>query len=179
MQRKWGFALIGLAWLAIPAAGVQAETVAVAVGAGVVGPRTGQSLGRETWWTGSLRFPLMESFFLQIEGGYWKRPPFEGESGDTFKDWQWGGTFLFSYPAGPALFYTGVGGAWHRLSGTLPGLELSPNVGTQSRLGVHFVGGMELRLQDHVAVFGAARYAVVFNYGLKQWYAYGGVRLVL
>jgi len=179
-------ALAALVTLASGLAAAQDEGAGLGLGAGAVRPDVGsESLRSTAWFTGNLRLKVSRYVAVEPEAGYWKRTETVAGVELSLEDLNFGGSALIIIPADRVEIWGGAGGGGHRLKGTLaPGLGLSASE-SRTKFGWHLLGGIDIKLSDHAAVFGAGRYdrikgdAAQDERDLDLTKLYGGLRLIL
>lgn len=168
--------IVGLLILLFPCTGL-ARDFALGIGGGLSGVTNSEPIDRNSWWTAHIWVPIMENFVLEAGGGRGTNTAANDVERLTFRDVELGGTFMFLYEFSSLRMFIGGGGAWHRLTGSLKPIGIEASQNAVSRFGMQFIGGLEFELTNYLALFGAARYELVFNAELHRWIAYGGLHL--
>ncbi len=178
-----GAALLALA--ALPARSTTADDTSLGLGIGRVKPEVeSSSLGNATWYTGNLRLKVSRYLALEPEVGYWKRTETVLGVESSLEDLNFGGSGLLILPTSRVELWAGAGAGGHRIKGKLAGFGASVSE-TQTKFGWHVLGGIDLKLSDHAAVFGAGRYDKIkgdeskSESDLDETKFYAGLRLVL
>src|SRR5262249_53935489 len=121
---------------------------------------------------------------LEPEVGYWKKTETFLGVESSLEDLSFGGSALIIIPASRIELWGGGGAGGHRIKGKLAGFGTSVSE-SQTKFGWHFLGGIDLKLSDHAAIFGAGRYdrvkgdATAGEPDLDETKFYAGLRLVL
>jgi hypothetical protein len=150
----------------------RAEGVSLGLGAGVV--KIEDVDQSKLWVTGNVRLGLGDRFALEPEVGWY------GEDEEFFGTTisvdviNFGGSALILFPLERVDLFLGGGAGGHmfRLSG---GGEST----SETELGLHALGGLDLPVSDSIKLFGAARYEIIQHEdeNTKQWKFYGGIRI--
>ena len=124
------------------------------LGVGVVKPK---DIDSTVWFTGTLRLPLSANLALEPEIGYWKKTAEEGAAKASLEDLHFGGSALLVFPSERVEIFVGGGAGAHRLKGKLGVFGVGIDR-TETKLGLHILGGIDIRASDSLTVFGAARW---------------------
>jgi outer membrane protein with beta-barrel domain len=158
--------------LAVP--GVRAEEQAsLGFGIGLVRPTDVDS----TYWvTANYRFRVTDRVSVEPEVGFWSKSNDVPGFDVTVEDLSFGANAILEWGgsgSGDLQPWVGAGLGLHRLKGVadVGDVELG---GTQSKLGVHLLGGADYGLSETFDVFAAARYDIVSH--ANQFKLYGGLR---
>jgi hypothetical protein len=144
---------------------------------GVVDP---EEIDTALWITLNLRVPLGEWFFLEPELGYWKKTE-DFPGGETsLQDLDIGANVLVDLgQAGDASFWAGAGLGAHVLKAEVQVGDAEESE-SETELGVHILGGIDLELDSDLAIFLAARYDILTQEGdgnFEQAKVYLGLRV--
>jgi hypothetical protein len=166
--------------LGLVAADARAQSSSLGIGAGVATPKDQDS----TWWvTGNVRLPLGSILALEPEIGYWKRTDTVAGLDVSTEDLQFGGNLLFIIPADRVQLFAGGGAGGHRLKGQI-GIGGARITDSETKFGLHILGGLDIKVSSGVSLFGAARYEWIHlnderTDDLKVTKFYGGFRFGL
>jgi opacity protein-like surface antigen len=122
---------------------------------------------------GIVKFSKMNpTFAIEPEAGWYRES--EDLFGTTIKTdaFNFGGSALLIIPSEKVDLWGGAGLGAHMF-------HVSDGGGSTTKLGFHFLGGVDLKASDSMALFGAARYEIINTDStekLKQWKFYGGLR---
>ncbi len=145
---------------------------ALGVGVGYVKP---EDVDGTFWLVANGRYKFASNLAVEPEIGYWRRS--EGVPGlfeVSLSDFSVGGHVLLLLPAADRLqVFVGGGPGVHFLRGAVGffGLEASE---TETKFGVHLLGGVEADVAESLAVFGAGHFDLVSE--ANQFKVYGGLR---
>jgi hypothetical protein len=155
---------------AVPAASAQEQG---SLSLGLVKP---EDIDSTLWVTANYRFKLGRRVVLEPEAGIWKQT-FEADPlGASLRDLNFGANLLYVSPRRDTQLWGGAGLGAHLIKG-FGGLGSESE--SDTRLGLHLLGGLDHRLADEWDVYGALRYDVVTLEGdqsLHQFKLYAGVR---
>ena len=173
-MRTWKvFCLVGLGLLVAAPAAAQSG-FGFGVGVGVVKP---EDVDSTFYLNAHLRYHLTDALALEPEFGYWtKTQGLEGLIEASVSDTSVGGNLIFVLPSSPLGFFVGAGLGAHILKGELNILGITGS-DSETKLGVHLLGGLEYALSETLGVFTTARYDIVSD--INQFKIYGGVRFYL
>ena len=148
------------------------EQAALSLGAGLVDP---EDVGSSFWITANYRFRIADHLLLEPEVGYWKK----GEDvfgGDvSLEDLQFGLNAIYMLGRGTGIRpWAGAGLGLHLLKGVVGFDDSGDFDDTESKLGIHLLGGADFVMSDAAALYAAARFDIVSD--LNQFKLYGGVR---
>lgn len=144
-----------------------AQAAALGLGAGVVQIEDADS--SQLWVTANVRLPVGENFALEPEVGWYR----ESEDEVTLDVINLGGNALFVYSAAEQVELWAGGGAGAHTYRVSVGDESE----SETRLGIHFLGGVDLKLSDSLKLFGAIRYEIIqADESFHQWKLYAGLR---
>ena len=177
-MRRWFVVLAVL--LVLPIRPARAENGSLGLGVGVVKTEV---VPDSVYLTGNFRLPLVSYLVLEPEVGYWKKDYNVAGLVVSAEDLTYGGNALLVIPVHPISIWGGAGLGAHRFKGSLgvPGLVTVSD--TETKLGVHLLGGLDISLSPKLAVFGAGRYDIVHTDingdNIHETKFYGGLRLSL
>jgi hypothetical protein len=149
------------------------EQASLALGAGLVKPRNVDST---FWVTANYRFRIADRFWLEPEVGYWEKSDDIPGFDVSVEDLNFGvnGILEFGTSGSGALQpWVGAGLGLHRVKGVADVGEAELGE-TQSKLGLHLLGGADFGLTETFDLFAALRYDIVPD--RSQFKAYGGLR---
>lgn len=143
------------------------ESRAFGIGAGIA---TGPDVSpyKPLFVEANLRLKFSPNLAIESEAGWYRQSQF-GENLFTI-----GGSALVLLPAKLVEVWGGAGPAIHAYHISDDGYSASG-----SHLGLHLVGGLDLRASESVWLFGAARYELIFmrsDYTGKRWMLFVGAR---
>lgn len=168
-------ALGGLALMAT--APVQAQDQgSLSLGLGIVKP---EDIDSTLWVTANYRFKLTGNLVLEPEAGIWKKTEGEGDLEISLRDLNVGANLLYVSQMRKTSLWGGAGLGAHILKGTLALGGLGSESESETKLGVHLLGGLDYGLQDSLDLYGAVRYDLVSLEGdsnLNQAKFYAGLR---
>jgi opacity protein-like surface antigen len=153
------------------------------VGAGIVSRVNCDGCKTPLWLTANLRVKLNRNFALEPEAGWYREKEDILGVDITQNAFNFGGSALVLIPSEQVEIFAGGGAGAHmfRLSG-------AGDSTTDTKLGIHFLGGLDLKVSDSMSLFGAIRYEMInvsdetdlgdADDWAKQWKFYGGIRLV-
>ncbi|HEY7510398.1 MAG TPA: outer membrane beta-barrel protein [Vicinamibacteria bacterium] len=161
--------------LAAPLAHAQ-EQASLSLGAGYVAPNDVDST---FWVTANYRFRLGDRLLLEPEVGYWEKGDDVPGVDVSIEDLNFGLNAIL--PLGSARDtglspWVGAGLGLHRLKGVVDLDDDDDDAfdETETKLGIHLLGGFDYGLTDTLALYAAARFDIVSD--LNQFKVYGGVR---
>ena len=152
------------------------DQASLSLGAGYVDPEN--SDGSALWVTANYRFRIANRLLLEPEVGYWEKdgdlPTFDV----SVEDLNFGINALYALADSDAglVPWAGAGVGLHLVKGVADFDEDGDDDagGTDTRFGIHLLGGADFVLTDTFALYAAARYDFVSD--LNQFKVYGGVR---
>src|SRR5215472_13703225 len=155
-MRRWFLVLAVL--LVLPARATLAEGGSLGLGVGV--SKT-EVVPDSLYLTGNFRIPLVSYLVLEPEVGYWKKDYNVAGIDVSAEDLTFGGNMVLVIPVHPISIWGGAGVGAHRLKGSLgvPGLVTISD--TETKVGIHLLGGLDISLSPKLSLFGAGRYDIV------------------
>jgi opacity protein-like surface antigen len=178
-MRRWFLVLAVL--LIVPTRPAQADGGSLGLGVGV--SKT-DPLPDSLFLTGNFRIPLVSYLQLEPEVGYWKKDYTLAGVDLSAEDLSFGGNAILVIPVTRLSIWGGGGVGAHRLKGSLgiPGLLTISD--SETKLGIHLLGGLDISLSPKLSLFGAGRYNIIqTGSGGKdnthETQFYGGLRIGL
>jgi opacity protein-like surface antigen len=170
-----GLALAALVLLA--AAPLQAQDQgSLSLGLGIVKP---EDIDSTLYVTANYRFKLTGSLVLEPEVGIWEKSEGEGDVEISLRDLNFGANLLYVSDMKKTKLWGGAGLGAHLIKGTLGIGGLGSESESDTRLGLHLLGGVDYEMGKTVDLYGAVRYDLVSLEGdanLNQAKLYAGVR---
>ena len=161
--------------LAPPAARAQTS---LGLGLGIVDP---EDVDTTLWTTINLRLPLGRRLFLEPEVGFWKSSEEFGNSEASLQDLNLGGNVILDLGgSGDLSFWLGAGLGAHVLKAEVEIGDTEVESESDTKLGIHLLGGFDYDLDRDLGLFAAARYDIVDTDGednFNQAKVYGGLRV--
>jgi opacity protein-like surface antigen len=163
--------LLAAALLSTPLAHAQ-EQASLGLGVGLVKP---SDVDSTFWVTANYRFRLGDRLWLEPEAGYWKKGDDVPGVDVSIEDLNFGLNAILAMPSGGLEPWIGAGLGLHLVKGVVGvdgvGFDFDE---TETKLGLHLLGGLDFGLTDAFDLFAALRYDIVSD--LNQFKAYGGLR---
>lgn len=158
----------------------RADGASIAGGAGVVST---EGIPATFYITGNLRIPLLPVLVLEPEVGYFKKDYTIFGFTASAEDLTLGGNALVVLPVHPLEVFGGAGLGAHRLTGNFNAPGLGSISTSETKLGIHLLAGLDIKVAPRVSLFGAGRYDIVHlssnGDNLHETKFYGGVRVGL
>ncbi|HVR70414.1 MAG TPA: outer membrane beta-barrel protein [Vicinamibacteria bacterium] len=169
MPRPLSTLTFTLVLCAAPLAQAQ-EQASLGLGVGLVKP---SDVDSTFWVTANYRFRLGDRLWLEPEAGYWKKGDDVPGLDVSIEDLNFGLNAILAMPGGGIEPWVGAGVGLHLVKGVL-GVGGFDSGETETKLGIHLLGGLDFGLADSFDLFAALRYDIVSDLG--QFKAYGGLR---
>jgi opacity protein-like surface antigen len=174
MRYRLTLATLAALLFATPLAHAQ-EQASLGLGAGLVDKRG--DVGSTFWVTANYRFRLGDRLWLEPEVGYWEKNDSRPGVDFSVEDLNFGANAILELGGsgtGELQPWVGAGLGLHRVKGVADVGEVELGE-TQSKLGIHLLGGLDFGLTDSFDLFAALRYDIVSD-RWSQLKAYGGLR---
>jgi len=135
------------------------------------------------WIMGNARYYMGKRIALEAEVGYWtkteKTKPGTLDFVDvnsSFKDFSIGGNLIYILRGKSYSPFAGGGVAIHFLRAKTEPIGF-PEIavdGSKNKVGLCLLGGIEIKLHQHLSIYGAGRYDYIPDW--SQWKIYSGLR---
>ncbi len=145
-------------------------SLGVGAGVGYVKP---ENIDATLHISGNVQLAVTDNIITEAEISYWKKSETAFFIEVSVSDASVGGNVLLRLPAEPLKIYGGAGLGVHFVTGRAEFLGIGASE-TETKLGIHLLGGLEYGLMERLAVFANGRFDLVSD--INQFKIYGGVR---
>ena len=171
MRHPLTLATLAALLFATPLAHAQ-EQASLGLGVGLVKP---SDVDSTFWVTANYRFRVGDRLWLEPEAGYWKKGDDVPGVEVSVEDLNFGLNAILAMPSGGLEPWVGAGLGVHLVKGVIGLDDTDFDLDeTETKLGIHLLGGLDFGLTDSFDLFAALRYDIVSD--LSQFKAYGGLR---
>lgn len=161
----------------LASAPVQAgEQGSLGIGIGIVKPK---DIDSTLWFTANFRIKVTNHLVIEPEAGIWKKTEKAFGVEASLQDLSFGGNVLLVSGGDPLKIWGGGGLGAHLIKGTLGIGGLGSASETETKLGIHLLGGVDYKVSNTLDLYGAGRYDIVDlgdDDNLNELKFYGGLR---